>query len=152
MTTFGDRLREERKRLNMTQGAFGALGGLGTNTVLGYEKGQALPSGDFLHALMEKGVDIGYLFYGVRSAASLREPEQAILTLFNRLPGEQQAMAFAMLNMLRRSATGQTATGPALTALWQAGHLYEAYLDMSAAGRKVVDTAVRGVHESTPGR
>lgn len=65
-TEFAVRLKEERARLGLSQGALGALGGVGKLAQMNYEKGVRVPSVDYLHAIGQKGVDAVYLMTGKR--------------------------------------------------------------------------------------
>lgn len=141
MTDFATRLRDERKRLNLTQNEFARMVGITPNTQLRYEKGKAKPAMTYVLALAENGLDTNYLLTGQRSHAS--EQEKAMLNLLNALPQAQQAMAFGMLNMLLQTAA--PVPEPQSQALWRAAHLYAAFLDMGEAGRELVEYTVSAV-------
>lgn len=64
--TIGDRLKEERERLRLTQTAFGALAGVKKNTQILWEKGSSSPNATALSMLSEAGVDILYVVTGRR--------------------------------------------------------------------------------------
>lgn len=61
MSTFGDRLREERKRLGLSQTEFAKAAGVHLNTQSRYEKGEREPDTAYLSALAGIGVDVGYI-------------------------------------------------------------------------------------------
>lgn len=63
---FAARLKEERRRLGLTQPAFGALGGVGKLAQMKYENDGRWPSVEYLFALGKNGVDIVYLVTGER--------------------------------------------------------------------------------------
>lgn len=65
---FGGRLRIERARLEMNQAQLAALGGVAKLTQLKYEKGERVPSADYLYRVYQQGVDVGYLITGERAA------------------------------------------------------------------------------------
>lgn len=67
---FSSRLREERERIGRSQQSFGEIGGVTKLSQLKYEKGERVPSVDYLYRLGLAGVDTGYLLWGVRSATS----------------------------------------------------------------------------------
>lgn len=67
MSKIGERLREERKRLGMSQEAFGALAGVKTNAQFNYEAGNRSPDSDYLSALAKHGVDVLYVLTGRRT-------------------------------------------------------------------------------------
>ena len=62
--TFGERLKEERKRLGMNQTEFALLGGVAKFTQLTYEKGDSTPNLDYLRKLHEAGIDAHYVLTG----------------------------------------------------------------------------------------
>ncbi|MFG0678589.1 XRE family transcriptional regulator [Delftia sp. WSY_7] len=66
-STFFARLRDERRRLELNQSEFGSIGGVTKETQSNYETGARKPNSDYLEALSTHGVDVGFLFTGVRS-------------------------------------------------------------------------------------
>jgi len=64
---FGTRLREERKRLSLTQTALGAVGGVRVQAQLLYEQGKRKPDIDYLSAIAAAGVDVLYVITGRRN-------------------------------------------------------------------------------------
>ena len=66
MTNIFDRLKEERKRLGLSQGEFAALLEIHRNTQARYERGEREPDTAYLSALSKAGVDIGYVLTGNR--------------------------------------------------------------------------------------
>lgn len=71
MSNFGVRLMEERKRLDLNQEEFGALGGVSKFSQLAYEKGTRHPDSAYLARLTAHGVDVGFLFTGTRTSAGV---------------------------------------------------------------------------------
>ena len=69
MTGFGQRLRQERMRLKLSQSALGSIGGVETNAQGNYESGARSPKADYLLRVAEGGVDITYVLTGVRREA-----------------------------------------------------------------------------------
>lgn len=69
MSDFSERLREERKRLKLTQGDMAAAGGVKANAQVNYEKGERAPSADYLQKVLAAGIDVTYLLTGQRSAS-----------------------------------------------------------------------------------
>ncbi|WP_296181797.1 helix-turn-helix domain-containing protein [Pseudomonas sp. UBA1879] len=66
MTGIGQRLRQERNRLKLSQSALGAIGGVETNAQGNYESGARSPKADYLLRITQAGVDIYYVLTGVR--------------------------------------------------------------------------------------
>jgi transcriptional regulator with XRE-family HTH domain len=64
---FGDRLREERKRLLLSQTEFSRLAGVHLNTQSRYEKGVTEPDTAYLEAAGRVGVDVNYVLFGIAS-------------------------------------------------------------------------------------
>lgn len=79
MVNIGDRLKEERERLRMTQESFSVAGGAGKRAYIRYEQGERLPDAGFLAALSASGVDVLYVLTGRRSATALSPEEQTLL-------------------------------------------------------------------------
>lgn len=81
MTSIGERLKEERKRLNMNQKDFAELAKTGITAQVNYEKGVRSPSSDYLSELAKHGVDISYIITGERKVTldDLVELQQCVL-------------------------------------------------------------------------
>ena len=62
----GKRLREERKRLGLTQTELAEAGGVRRVTVYLYEKGDRTPTLEFLDRLKSHGVSFEYVLWGER--------------------------------------------------------------------------------------
>lgn len=61
MSNISERLREERKRLRLSQGEFADLLGIHRNTQARYERGEREPDTAYLDAIRKAGVDVGYV-------------------------------------------------------------------------------------------
>lgn len=68
----GERLREERERLELTQPAFAEAAGAKKRTLIDWEKGVSSPTAVQLSALAEIGADVLYILTGQRSAHHIR--------------------------------------------------------------------------------
>ncbi|WHS62247.1 helix-turn-helix transcriptional regulator [Pseudomonas sp. G2-4] len=66
--TIGERLKEERSRLGLSQTDLGAAGGVGKTTQINYEKGAGTPDAKYLAAVEGLGVDVLYVVTGQRSS------------------------------------------------------------------------------------
>lgn len=60
----GDRLREQRKALGLTQEAIAQLLNVAVRSVKGYEAGSTTVASDLIFRMMAIGIDICHLFYG----------------------------------------------------------------------------------------
>lgn len=62
---FGGRLREERKRLGLTQARLAASVGISAPTQVGYENGSRTPDANYVTAIEKLGLDEHYVRTGV---------------------------------------------------------------------------------------
>ncbi len=95
-----DRLKEERKRLKLSQPDFGALGGAGKTTVIAWERGDATPNAAFLQAAAKVGADVRYIITGQRDGPApevLSADERELLALFRAAPLAVKAAAIGAL-------------------------------------------------------
>ncbi len=114
-----ERLKAERERLGLSQTDFGRFGDVSKNSQLAYEQGKAAPDVGYLARIAEKGVDVAYLFTGVRTIARPGLAQEEI-QLFNdivdaafSLSDEGRLKAKSILGELVRQefeATGKTRT------------------------------------------
>lgn len=74
MNGIGKRLRQERKRLKLTQSALGAIGGVEANAQGHYESGQRMPRADYLFRVAAAGVDISRVVTGIDSTNRMEVP------------------------------------------------------------------------------
>lgn len=81
----GERLREERKRLRMTQAKFAEVGCIGVSTLKLYENGDRDPGATLLYKLSENGVDAQYVITGIRSNTAMAADEQVLLDGYRSL-------------------------------------------------------------------
>lgn len=72
---FGARLKEERKRLRMSQEEFAAHCGIKRLAQAQYESEIREPRYSFLAAIAKLGLDLDYLFFGIRHMEKLISPE-----------------------------------------------------------------------------
>lgn len=91
MVLIGDRLREERERLGLTQDQMGVA----PKTQRFYEKGERSPDIDYLAQFAEQGADVLYIVTGQRSATSL--DQQQLLAAYAAAPPALRAAALAVL-------------------------------------------------------
>lgn len=70
MSSIGERLRDERVRLGLSQGELGTAAGVTKNTQLLYESDKRSPKADYLSALHEIGVNTHFVLTGSRSITS----------------------------------------------------------------------------------
>lgn len=70
MSTFAERLKEERERLQLSQEKLGELGGVRKQAQGLYEKGVRVPDVDYILRLKDAGVDVRYLIEATRQDAN----------------------------------------------------------------------------------
>lgn len=80
MDDWNERLKNERRRLGMSQRAFAALAGQSNQSVLRYETGERAPDLKFLIAIQKAGADINYILTGQRQQDKTTEIDRARLT------------------------------------------------------------------------
>lgn len=100
---FGERLKEERVRLEFTQAGLAEKSGLSREMLGKYERGLAEPGASVLAALAAVGVDSLYLLSGQRTpqaAASLSLEESALLDNYQHADEEGRAAARRVLSSL----------------------------------------------------
>lgn len=94
----GERLREERKRLKMTQADFAKAGGIGVSSLKLYEGNEGEPGALFLSAVANSGVDVQYVITGIPSASTLAPDENVLLDGYRALdaPTRRRMLAFML--------------------------------------------------------
>lgn len=85
MAGVGARLRDERERLGLNQGEFGALGGVTRQSQAEYEAGKRGWNLGYMLATAEAGVDPLFVLTGERAADTIDQHEGELLAGFARL-------------------------------------------------------------------
>ena len=95
MSEFSSRLKEERKRLKLTQKQLIAAVGSNQQSIVNYEKGEQQPGALFLQRIAMLGFDMQYIFTGQRGQMPLTPEEKELLRLYRSasLPGKAAAVA-----------------------------------------------------------
>jgi transcriptional regulator with XRE-family HTH domain len=94
--SIGERLREERNRLGMSQPVFAEIAGTTKQTLFSWESEKTAPDGFQMAALATAGVDVLYVVTGQRSQpvapqALLPEGDRILLDNFHAAPAQVQA-------------------------------------------------------------
>ncbi|HAV44359.1 MAG TPA: hypothetical protein DCX44_03510 [Halomonas sp.] len=136
MVSLGERLREERERLGMSQTQFGDLAQVTKKTQMLYEGDQRSPKADYLTAIASQGVDVQYVLTGNRSV-----PESQPLGLPVTEPGPELSPVL-MYDIEAAAGAGRSFEGePVKTILhFPSSELAEQGLDPA----QVVGIKVRG--------
>lgn len=106
-SVFGERIRDERKRLSLSQTELAQRVGISMRTQRNYETGTRVPDASYLAAVGKLGVDVGLVVTGARTgaplvalqklveelAARIGVPPAALKTLYAaRLASEEEVM------------------------------------------------------------
>lgn len=92
--SIGERLREERERLGLSQTAFGELAGVGRKSQFNYEENERSPDADYLSAIASAGADALYILTGMRGENIANTPtELAYLRNCRALPSQEAKQA-----------------------------------------------------------
>lgn len=104
--TIGQRLKEERVRLGLTQSAIAEEAQITKNTQINYEKDARSPDATYLAAVAGLGVDVLYVLTGQRTPAmeeGLTAREKAVLDNFRALPEEDKSAVQRLTHALKES-------------------------------------------------
>ncbi len=101
------RLKEERKRLKLTQAAAGSIAGVTRETWSRYEGGAVSPGMEALEAFALAGADVQYVLTGLRGSTPLTTKERLFLEQFRRSTEVQQDEALRALLGGQASASTQ---------------------------------------------
>ena len=66
---FGERLKEERERIGLSQHAFAEAAGIKRLSQINYEKEKTIPSISYLAEIQKLGVELNYLLFGKHPSA-----------------------------------------------------------------------------------
>ncbi|WP_046382956.1 helix-turn-helix domain-containing protein [Pseudomonas veronii] len=101
MSKIGNRLREERTRLGMTQGSFAIAGGVQANAQGKYERGERSPNALYLVQLLTLGVDTFYVVTGSRTTPRLSDNQISEQNFLQRLSILSEREKKAVLNLMK---------------------------------------------------
>lgn len=110
METFvgiGERLKEERERIGLSQTEFAAKAGASKNSQYNYEKGERSPDAAYLAAADEMGVDVLYVVTGRRTpeaSSSFNGDEIDLVEHYRQLPEGDRQHTHKMVNALAEMA------------------------------------------------
>lgn len=100
MSTFGDRLRDARKRLGLNQTDFAASGGVQKRAQVSYEQNERFPDVAYLMSIREIGVDVFYLLLCEVGSPTLSSEEAALVKGFRDLDLRGKVGVMALLSGL----------------------------------------------------
>lgn len=114
MVSIGDRLREERVRLGLTQPQIGEVGGVTKKTQMLYESGERAPDANYLSAIAAHGADVRYVLTGERDYTPpppVSADEQLVLQYYREA---SPAVRKAALGALIGATPGEAAKTPSV--------------------------------------
>lgn len=97
----GDRIREERVRLNLSQEDLAQAGGVNRNTQGTYERGGRNPDTSYLEGVAALGVDTVYVLSGQRLLSTgLSNLEAKLVEQFRSIPDDDQRTIVRILRAM----------------------------------------------------
>lgn len=109
----GNRLREERERLGLTQPVFAELAGAKKRTLIDWEKDVSSPTAVQLAQLAAAGADVLYILTGQRSSAQPAHDaaEQVLLDSYRRCSSQARQNLIQTAALLAAGLSGTTGVG-----------------------------------------
>ena len=95
--SFSTRLKEERKRLKLTQKQLAAIAGITEQAQVSYEKEKQPQFVAYMEQLAALGADVGYIVSGQRGPVPLTPEETALLALYRAAPPALRKAAMTVL-------------------------------------------------------
>lgn len=141
----GLRLKEERKRLGLTQEAMGVACGVTKRTQIFYETDSVGASAAYLAAAHELGADVAYLLTGKRERLS---PEDREL-LDTWRAAKPAARAAAIASLAKSAAQGSAAAAAPRTQFNDATIGQQFSGDVDLRGQKIVVKPAKGSKKPT---
>ncbi|NIJ70606.1 helix-turn-helix domain-containing protein [Xanthomonas sp. 60] len=139
----GIRLKEERKRLGLTQEAMGLACGVAKRTQILFEQDAHLPGGAYFVAADELGMDVAYVLVGRRDRLS--EPDADLLNAWRSASPSARAAGMAALLGV---APASTPAAPR-TSFENASISQQISGDVDLRGQKITVKARKATHKST---
>lgn len=103
----GERLREERERLGLTQSAFADKADVGRKSQGNYEAGERTPDAVYLAAAATLGVDVTYVVTGIRGGGvveSVTRQKRAMLDLYDTFDDDVRELVDQLVKVVRVKA------------------------------------------------
>ncbi|NNA66231.1 helix-turn-helix domain-containing protein [Pseudomonas gessardii] len=101
--TVGERLKEERQRIGVSQTVLAEKCGVTKNTQLAYEKGERSPDTTYLASAASLGLDILYVVTGVATpqvVEGFTALEDKLVNQYRALPEEDQQAVFRIVGAM----------------------------------------------------
>ena len=100
LSDFSSRLKDERKRLKLSQAQLGEAGGVSKDAQLNYENGSRSPSAGYLELIANAGVDVQFLLTGKRCSPDSMPEEVLTLLRAYEASSEDGRRALQMVALL----------------------------------------------------
>lgn len=99
MVSIGERIREERKKLQLSQSDFAKSAGCSRNAQAIYERDESLPGAAYLVNLSTMGIDVQYILTGhlTPDVGDVTNDELELIKLYRSAPLAVKAAALAAL-------------------------------------------------------
>lgn len=113
--SIGDRLREERLRLGMSQAVIGEVGGVTKKTQMLYEGGERYPDAHYMAAIAAAGADVLYILTGAREHVpppTLAPDERVVIDGYRLLDARGKAGVMALIGGMSPSPGAGAGAGP----------------------------------------
>ena len=102
MTTIGERLKEERIRLELTQLEMAEKCNVGRQAQVRYEAGERSPDGNYFAAIANVGADVQYILTGKRTGDSISRLTANMVNLMDALNETQQREILRLVEEKKR--------------------------------------------------
>lgn len=102
----GERLREERLRLNFKQEDLAEKAGTSKNSLAAYELGRTPINAMLLLILQDLGVDVAYVVTGRRTSGGLSAADAQLFNMLGKLSLRERAAVFNLVSTLAGEAIG----------------------------------------------
>lgn len=120
LSTIGERLREERELLGLSQPAFAEVGGVQKRAQINYEKDERYPDAAYLAAVAAAGVDVLYVLTGQHAGSA------AVQSYAATIDGDRLGRVF---ELLEASAAKAGKRWPAKRLVVVAAEVYNVLVD-----------------------
>lgn len=102
----GERLREERLRLNFKQEDLAEKAGTSKNSLAAYELGRTPINAMLLLILQDLGVDVAYVVTGRRTSGGLSAADAQLFNMLGKLSLRERAAVFNLVSTLAGESIG----------------------------------------------
>ncbi|SMC24266.1 Transcriptional regulator, contains XRE-family HTH domain [Andreprevotia lacus DSM 23236] len=134
MSTIGERIKAERKRLGLNQEALATAGGVQRRTQTNYESDERSPDAAYLIAIAAAGVDVLYVLTGQPGGATLAHDEAQLLQHYRQIPAQLKPAALGSVAAVAAASAGTAGAAPPGTAATQVQQNFKGDVGQSNTG------------------